>query len=208
MVGRPLGKSYTTERLTTTRVHIVNIVTLSDGARWATDVAFGGDGPTEPIKLEHGASILNLGTQTARLVRGFAPFQTETDDPERALWIYECRNGDETAPWNAFYCFSDRVEWCAADYEVCNWFTSCSPDSFQTTTVLVVKFLRRGGSDEIYGKRMLVNGSVKENLGGRTRLVQECRTEGERVQALEEWFGLGLTEEETKAIEGFQTALN
>lgn len=123
------------------------------------------------------------------------------------MWIYECRNGsEEDKPWNAFYCFSDKVEWSAADFDVCNWFTGCSPDSFQTTTVLVVKFLRRG--EEVYGKRMLVNGLVKENLGGRTRLVQECQTEEERVKALKEWFGIELTDEEKKAIEGFQTALN
>jgi arylamine N-acetyltransferase len=190
-------------------------VTFPGGARWVSDVAFGGDGPTEPIELKDGASITNLGTQTARLVRGFTSFQTETDDPDRRLWIYECRNAD--GPWNAFYCFSDKVEWCVADFAVCNWFTGCSPDSFQTTTVIVVKFLRREGGgeedendseNEIYGKRMLVNGIVKENLGGKTRLVQECRTEEERVKALKEWFGIEITEEEQRAIVGFQTALS
>lgn len=181
-------------------------MTLPDGARWVSDVAFGGDGPTEPIELKHGATIANLGTQSARLVRGFTPSQTEKDDPDRAMWIYECRNGAE-APWNAFYCFSDKVEWSAVDFGVSNWYASCCPKSFLRDMILVVKFLRREGEGQVYGKRILTNGTVKENLGGKTRLVQECRTEEERVKALKEWFGIGLTEEEEKAIEGFRTAL-
>jgi arylamine N-acetyltransferase len=172
-------------------------VTFSDGSRWITDVAFGGDGPTEPIEIKDGASITNLGTQSARLRRGFIPEQTETCDPDRALWIYECRNHhgqkegtNSEGPWHAFYCFSDKVEWSPADFGVSNWYTGCSPESFQTRTVLVVKFLRRAKSEgeeeeeeqEVYGKRMMMSGQVKENLGGRTKMLMECRTEEERLK--------------------------
>lgn len=182
-------------------------------------MAFGGDGPTEPIELREGASIENLGTQDARLVRGFIPGQSEQDDPERRWWIYECRNGEDK-PWHSFYCFSDKVEWSVQDFGVSNWFTGHSPESFQTITVLAVKFLRRAkagangekngdGDDaqEVYGKVMLVNEAVKENLGGKTRLVQECKSEKERVEALSKWFGIELTEEEQRAIDGFTTAI-
>jgi hypothetical protein len=37
--------------------------------------------------------------------------------------------------------------------------------------------------------------------------VQECRSEGERVGALEKWFGLRLSEEERKGIVGHSTEL-
>ena len=75
-----------------------------------------------------------------------------------------------------------------------------------------MKFLRRPnekvpGDEEIYGKRMLVNGTVKENLGGRTKVVQECKTEDERVEALKKWFGIELGQEEIEGIRGFQTEL-
>jgi arylamine N-acetyltransferase len=206
--------------LTYYRVHIVNIVTFPDGSRWTSDVAFGGDGPTEPIELKNGASILNLGTQDARLTRGFIPGQSEQDDLERRWWIYECRNGEDK-PWHSFYCFSDRVEWLVQDFGVSNWFTGHSPESFQTTTVLAVKFLRRpktmnakeaqngdeDGVQEVYGKVMLVNETVKENLGGKTRLLQECKSERERIEALKKWFGIDLDEEEQRAIDGFKTAI-
>lgn len=95
-----------------------------------------------------------------------------------------------------------------------NWYTGSSPDSFQTYRMIIVKFLRRlkegegeGGEEEIYGKRMLINGTIKENLGGKTRVVQECASEAERVKALEEWFGITLLEEEKVAIRGHCTEL-
>jgi arylamine N-acetyltransferase len=193
------------------RAHIVNIVTLSDNTRWMVDVSFGGDGPTAPIQLrENAPAIRNLGTQDARLVRDFIPGQTERTPPERRFWIYQHRNsGDQ--PWHDNYCFTDAVEWLPADFDIINCFTGHSAASFQTTTVLVVKFLRqRDGQtrqDEVFGKRMLVNGLVKENRGGRTEVVRVCETEEERVGVLRESFGLTLTDEEKGAIRGFPTEI-
>lgn len=229
------------------RVHIAIIVTFEgekegeESTRYVVDVAFGGDGMTQPMRLEEGSCIRNMGTQDARLVRTFIPGQTELA-PERMWWAYQYRNGSPAAgaaagaesaeaEWNTFYVFSDAVEWSPADFEILNAFTG-SDRSHQTSNVLVIKFLRRavggkegkgegegeeeqgveGGKEEdveqeIYGKRMLVNGVVKENLGGKTRVVAECRTEEERVQALREWFGIRLTEEERNAIRGYRTEL-
>lgn len=165
---------------------------------------------TEPIPLEEGASITNLGTQDARLIRDYIPGQTVLS-PSRRLWIYQCRNGSEK-PWVSFYCFNDVVEWMPEDFDVVNAYTGYSPESFQTFTVLAVKFLRRESKtaligEEVYGKRMLVNGLVKENLGGKTQVVKECKTEEERVAALREWFGIELTEQEIAAIKGHKTAI-
>lgn len=83
---------------------------------------------------------------------------------------------------------------------------------FQTFTALIVMFLRRPKEDapggvEIYGKRMLVNGMAKENLGGRTTVVQECQTEAERIHALKSWFGISLSDEEIDSIRGWHTEL-
>ena len=73
-------------------------------------------------------------------------------------------------------------------------------------------FLRRPnkdvpGDEEIYGKRMLVHSVVKENLGGKTKVVQECHTDAERVEALKKWFGIHLSDEEIESIQGWHTEL-
>lgn len=81
--------------------------------------------------------------------------------------------------------------------------------NIQLAMVLVVKFLlAEDGSGGIGGKVMLIDGEVKRNLGGRTEVVKVCESEGERVKALREYFGILLTEEEVKGIAGRLTELH
>ncbi|KAF1996017.1 arylamine N-acetyltransferase 2 [Amniculicola lignicola CBS 123094] len=187
-------------------VHIVNIVTI-DGQKYMVDVGFGGDGATRPIPLIPNSPVKNLGTQEIQLVRDHIPSQTHRVE-DTQLWIYQYRNG-EHLPWNSFYAFPD-FEFMEADFKIMNWFTGSSPEAHQTYNVIAVKFLRKKleGEDEvIYGKRMMLNGTVKENLGGKTVIVQECTTEVERVAALRQWFGITLSEEEKVGIIGHVTEL-
>lgn len=189
----------------------MNIVTLPDTTRWMVDVGFGGDGASKPLPLIDGHVTRNIGTQDIRLVRDFIPAQTNRSSDERKLWIYQYRNSPEK-DWNSFFAFSDALEFLPADYHVMNTYTSGHPESFQTFTVLIVTFLQRrkedgSGDEEIYGKRMLVDGVVKENLGGKTKIVQVCESEGERVEALRKWFDIELTKEEVEGIKGWRTEL-
>ena len=101
-----------------------------------------------------------------------------------------------------------------------NFYASRSGASFQTGTVLVVKFLRRRGEGdgegdeggergggEIYGKVMMVDGVVKWNLGSKTEVVKVCESEAERVEALGVYFGITLTEDEREGIRGREVEL-
>lgn len=199
-------------------VHIVNIVTLDgdeqggDGGaqRYAVDVAFGGDGPTAPMPLVDGYVQNNLGAQEVRLVREWASTQVHRVD-EAKLWIYQYRNGQDKE-WNSYYAFTE-TEFMAADWSVVNYWTSTCPDSHQTRTVLVVRFLARQklrgeeGELEIYGKRMLVNGVVKENLGGKTHQLVSCKTEAERIDILRSHFKIKLSQEEADSIKNWVTDL-
>lgn len=193
--------------------HTLTIVRLPDETQWVTDVCFGGDGPTQPMRLEDGFTMLNIGTQEVRLVRDFLPGQVSHDDKHK-MWQYQYRNHSDH-PWLEFHAFSDCIEWMPPDFDVLNYFEGENPDSISWNNVVVVKFLRRAVSEErangkvqslseqeIYGKRILIQNTFKENLGGQTDIVQVCRTEDDRVQGLEKWFGIELTEDERCAIRG------
>lgn len=186
------------------RRHLVIIVTLDDGTRYACDVSFGGDGPTQPLKLEDGYTILNMGTQEVRLVHDFVPEQTSRL-PHQKLWIYQYRNGSDL-PWMSFYAFSD-MEFQSVDFEGLNFAVSQHPDSFQRFRVLTIKFLKRPDAEDIYGKVMLVDGTLKINRGGKTEIVATAQTEQERIQILREYFLLELTQEQQDGIKGFATEL-
>ncbi|KAF2737818.1 arylamine N-acetyltransferase 4 [Polyplosphaeria fusca] len=199
--------------------HIVNIVTLEDGSKYVCDVGFGGDGATKPLPLKHPQEgIQNLGTQDIRLVHDHIPLQTVRTDSTKQ-WIYQYRNSPDL-PWNSFYAFSE-FEFFHDDFRVVNWYTGNSAESFQATTPMIVKFLRQKKQitelsngvvgvyegEEIYGKLMLVYGTVKQNLGGKTKIVHESKTERERIKSLWDHFGITLTAEEQDAIKGHLTEL-
>ncbi len=67
--------------------------------------------------------------------------------------------------------------------------------------------INRGTDQEIYGKRTMANGTIKENLGGRSKIVLECKTEAERLSALKEWFGITFMKDEAEGIRGWITEL-
>ncbi len=166
------------------------------------DVAFGGDGATRPLPLIPGVITPNLGSQEIRLIYDSIPQQV---DQTKKLWIYQYRNSVEQE-WNSFYVFSE-FEFLASDFEVMNFYTSQSTGetNFQTRRVLVIRFLRgidEQGNEKIIGKVMLVDGEVKRNDGGKTSVFRVCRTEGERIDALREEFGITLTEEERSGVKG------
>ncbi|KAI9653653.1 MAG: N-terminal acetyltransferase [Bathelium mastoideum] len=184
-------------------MHIVNIVTLTDGSKYMLDVSFGGDGAIRPLPLVSGHVVPNIGKQELRLVYDNIPGQTTAPSDSQKLWIYQYRNSPDN-PWNSYYCFPE-MEFLHQDFIAFNYYTSTHPGSFQTYQMLVVKFLKREA--EIYGKLMLVDGVVKRNTGGKTEVVKVCETEDERVEALCEWFGIELTEEQRQGIKGWRTEL-
>jgi arylamine N-acetyltransferase len=167
------------------------------------DVGFGGDGATEPLPLISEHVTQNLGTQEIRLLHSAIPQQV---DQSQKLWIYQYRN-EKDKEWNSFYAFPE-AEFLPADFEVMSFFTSQSTGetNFQTRTVLIVRFLlgrvRDGKEEGIVGKVMLVNGEVKRNDGGKTRVIMTCKNEEERVNTLRKHFEIELTEEEINGIKG------
>ncbi|PSK43676.1 hypothetical protein B9Z65_7190 [Elsinoe australis] len=203
--------------------HVIIIVHFADGQRWSSDVGFGGDGPTSPLRLEERESggtgdkgaVTNLGSQQVRISRG--QFPGTMDAGRNQFWFYEYRNGKEVE-WNRYYAFAD-VEAGSWDLEAANWWVQTHPESFQRKGLLLVKFLREKGGDvvngegegvkqvEVVGKMMLADGVVKMNMGGKTEVVKVCRTEAERIGALKEHFGIWLTDEEREGIRGFETEL-
>lgn len=163
-----------------------------------------------------GTAIQNLGTQEVRLIHENIPKQ-RLQHPK--LWIYQYRNSPDQE-WNSFYSFSE-IEFFQEDFEVQNWWTSAK--TLHRWTVLIVRFLREGestkfsqnavcgtgedGQINVVGKVMLVNNAIKVNLGGKTQVVHEFNSEEARLQAIWEYFGISLTQEETQAILGWDLEL-
>ena len=181
---------------------MINIVTLADGKKYMVDVGFGGNGPTQPVLLDPECSqTYNIPPAEMRVIYDNIP---ENTDPHQRLWIYQHRN-DAQAPWLPMYCFTE-LEFLPQDYEVMNFQTSQSRTSFFTYQVIVIKNILQDG--EIVGTLMLVGADLKRRINGKTEQLQVCKTEEERLQALEKWFGIKLSEDERVGIRGMATELH
>ncbi|KAK4179907.1 PaNAT1 arylamine N-acetyltransferase encoded by the PaNAT1 protein [Triangularia setosa] len=191
-------------------VHLVNIVTLPNtNTQYVLDAGFGGDGPTFPLPLtEHTIHHNSIGTQEIRYIRDWLPDQRFRDESRGALkhWVYEYRNSPDK-PWNSYYAFVPEHEFTELDLENLNVYLSECKRNHQTYTILVIRFLRDEETRKIRGKVMMVQGEVKQNLGGRTELVKVCKTEEERTATLKDLFGVELTDEEKGAIRGWASEL-
>ena len=180
---------------------MVNIVTLADGKKYMVDVGFGSNGPTQPLPLDSEHSQLkNIAPADVRLVYDNIP---ENTNRNQKLWIYQHRN-DAQSPWLPMYCFTE-LEFLPQDYETINFQTSQSRTSWFTYKIVVVKKILEEG--EVVGTLMLVGGDLKRRVKGRTEELKVCKIEEDRVQALEEWFGIKLGDDERAGIRGMVTEL-
>lgn len=183
--------------------HMVNIVALPSGHKYMLDVGFGANGPIQPLLLDPSAAASttkHIAPAEARLVHGNIPHST---DPGQKLWQYQHRV-DPHAEWQSMYCFTE-LEFLPQDYEVMSFWASQSRNSWFTYRVVAVKMILE--EDEVVGTMVLGGSDVKRRERGNTEHLRTCRTEKERVQALEEVFDLRLTDEERRGIRGMVTEL-
>ncbi|KAJ9625545.1 hypothetical protein H2203_004302 [Taxawa tesnikishii (nom. ined.)] len=165
--------------------HMVNIVTLSSGAKYMVDVGFGA-GTHAPTGPHPRLPVLNVAPeQMVRLLHASIP---DVTDPEQKFWVYEKQNTSQEEFWPQ-YCFT-LTEFLPSDYKVMNHYTSTSKMSWFTWSVVCVKMLLAENHESIVGEITLFDGSIKRG-----------------VQALEEYLGIRLSEAEKNGIKGTVAAI-
>ncbi|KAL1296670.1 hypothetical protein AAFC00_000150 [Neodothiora populina] len=181
--------------------HMLNIVTIGD-KRYGVDVGFGGGGPTHPLPLLHHNPQRNIGpTQVVRYSHIHLPSVSPSEDK---LWVYEKQN-HSSEDWKPMYCFPDNTSFTPADFEVMNHWTSTSPRSWFTRTVVCVKWEVDG--DQVTGQRSVFGNTFNRVVEGETVDSRELETEEQRIEVLEKWFGISLSEAEKRGIRGMGSAL-
>lgn len=197
--------------------HCLNIVALN-GVRYAVDVCFGSRVPVLPLRLCHG-----------EVQRHSAPGQmrvrydniTQGLRVDQKLWIYEHRI-NEDAPWVPQYCFAE-LEFLPEDIRVMNLAPARSPSSFFTYKVLCVRFtsenelyskdgdpaqypknhtLQETTAGEIDGALIIEGSTFKWRKKGEKQWERIFQSEDDRTECLKCYFGIELTREEKRAING------
>ncbi len=182
---------------------MVNIVTI-EGKRYMVDVGFGTNGATKPLPLVHGQVSAGIVPSERRLL--WTSIQQHSD-PAQRVWVFQYRD-DYYSEWVDTYCFTE-LEFFPEDYKIMNLSTSQSRTSFFTYTVVCVKHLLAIEGDELVPVGMLImfGGEVKRKVKGKTELLATCKSEAERIDALENWFDIHLSSKEKAGIRGTVTEL-
>ena len=178
---------------------MVNIVTI-DNRKYMVDVGFGGDGATAPLPLEDGCQVESIAPARMRLVVENLP---ENMDPNQKWWIYQ-RQSSAHEPWQYITCFTE-VEFLPRDYEVINFYTSQSRKVIFTSNIIVAKMIMEAGV--LTGTLTMFNTEIKRRIGKDTEVLKSCKSEEDRISALEEIFGLRLSQAERRGIQELNSAI-
>lgn len=168
------------------------------------DVGFGANGPIAPLPLTPNTISPHINPASMRLVNENI---AENADPGQRLWIYQHRQSDRDGDgWMPQYCFTE-LEFLPVDYEMMNFYTSQSRQSWFTQVVVVVRFLIDQDKSGLIGTDIMMGGEVKRRVKGETEVLRNNVTEAERIKALEEIFGIRLGEAERRGIRRLVTEL-
>ncbi|KAM0260328.1 hypothetical protein ACHAPA_010304 [Fusarium lateritium] len=182
--------------------HMLNLVHMDD--EWyVVDVGMGSMGPNLPYPLRDGFETVSIAPRKIRLqFRAIAESHASNPSTGTKLWCYDvCYNPSEDGEdeWTPVYAFTE-TEFLPQDYEVMSWFTSTNPRSFFTRYVTCTKMIMDEEKEVIIGNKTLFEGTVRETVGNDRKVVRECKTEEERIQALVEIFDVNLTHEEKNGL--------
>ncbi|KAF1944801.1 arylamine N-acetyltransferase 1 [Clathrospora elynae] len=181
--------------------HMVNMVTIGD-TKYHVDVGFGADGPVVPMPLERS------GTVQQHIAPGSARLQWRNilgnRDPNQRLWVYEHRRSNES-DWEIKYSYTE-LEFQPQDYNIMNYFMSTSQRTFFTRVVVAEKKIL-GDDGELAGKVTVTGTSMKWNIHGEKKKEIEFKTETERLEALETYFGMKFGEVEREGIRGLPSEI-
>ena len=180
---------------------MVNLVLIGN-QRYLVDVGFGGAGPCRPMPLISGHEVTGMPPQSLKLE--YRSLAEHTDSTQR-LWVYSYRE-DGDSPWVDAYAFTE-LEFFPSDFRVMNLSTMTLRSSFFVQTVLCVSFILNAETGEPEGLLILQGAQVRKKVHGEYRILEELKTEEQRIQALQKWFGIRLNEEEQRGILGLPTEL-
>ncbi|KAK5710774.1 hypothetical protein LTR17_018690 [Elasticomyces elasticus] len=189
--------------------HVVNLVTIAR-TKYLLDGGFGPQGPSRPMPLNIGETQTQIEPAEMRVVYEAIP---QMLDRSQRVWIYQHRN-EKTGDWVAMYNFTE-LEFIPTDIESMNMAPWKSANTFFTHKVVAVRFTTSGEPNEepgspkeaafegeIDGSLTLNQDVLKWRRNGNKVLEVKFTNDGERVLALEKYFGITFAEEDLEAIKG------
>ncbi|KAG0195880.1 N-terminal acetyltransferase [Mortierella sp. GBA30] len=173
----------------TQKTHRISIVRFVDGSKYAFDIGFGNTS-MRPLPLKEGATVEFFGHKR-RMVKVIHNLATPEllGNPAMEMWCMEEYFGEDK--WAPCYAFTEQ-QFYDNDCEMSNFYTSYSPNSVFFKEFWCIQ----GALDGKYYILMNKELKVRSATGTVEKIVFE--KEQDRLDALEKYFGIVLTEDELK----------
>lgn len=178
--------------------HRLTIVTLED-QKYLVDVGFGGNNVLCPMPIKDGYTAKMIGEEEVKIVHQPIKY-SKSQDP---IWQIHYRHKPEDQ-WTVAYCFL-LLEFFEEDFKLGNFYTSTSKDVIFAQYLLAAKIILKDGVP--VARLNMFGGTFKLKTADGVEILQECKTEQERIDGLERYFGIKLTKEEIEAVKGRVVAL-
>lgn len=213
--------------------HVVNLARIA-GTRYLLDGGFGPQGPARPVPLEPGVVLTQIAPAQCRLL--YEPLKQNVDQSQK-LWVYEYRidEGSEWGPMYCFTDL-EFTPTDIESMNFSPWLNKQSFFTHKVVAVRFTTSKERmrreplnaenreqhAGAEaadglgypdaeamegEIDGSMSVNQDVLKWRRGGQKVVEWKFASEDERVRALEQYFGIRLTEEDREAIKGTASAI-
>lgn len=180
-------------------MHLNTIVTIGEGD-YIVDTSHGPSGSPYPVPLVHDEPAVDMWPRQRRMVHDSLPGWS---NPRQKWWRLQIRTSDAD-PWMDVWCFTE-TEWLPIDIQLLRLgYTGLGGGwvaphvcCFQTTF-----------EDQVpVGYMLILKDELRRHYKGKTEVVQKFYCEKDRVEAIAQHFGIELTEEEQKQIEGHESQI-
>jgi arylamine N-acetyltransferase len=180
--------------------HMLNLVRFENDDWYVVDVGMGAMGPNLPYPLRDNYEVTSIAPRKIRIQQRAIAESYESGVDAPRIWCYDvCYDPSrgEESKWIPTYCFTE-TEFLPQDYEVMSWFTSTHSNSFFTRNITATRMIME--QEKIVGSVTLFKETIRESIGAERRVVQECKSEDERIDSLREIYGIELSEEERDGL--------
>jgi len=180
--------------LLTLALEVSDAIYYSNSIENTADRRLSGPGPTCPVPVKECVEVKAGSTAAShRLIT-----QNYSNNFIQPKWILQNRFSP-TDEWRPVYQFT-LTEFHTRDFEVMNYFTSTNRHIFFTHKLIGSLKIMDKDTKDIVGAVTLEHDKFKKRINGESEVLRICKNEDDRVDALEKWFGIVLSEKERKAI--------
>jgi arylamine N-acetyltransferase len=173
-------------------ITIVNI----DGQKYLVDSNFGPNAPIYPVPLKDGHEFDDLDGRRGRIISDTLP---RTKSKDFKYWHIQFRNS-ANEPWVTSYAFTE-MEFLEGDYSAIERGIRANKRSWFLYKVMAFRFVLDEETKKPAGWILLWENQLRKRIHGKFQ-TRTVHSESERIDVLEEEFGIVLDDDEKKEILG------